>query len=249
MARVAVLFLTPACNMSCAFCGAEKGFDGIPYGEAAALVDRFAAQGVESVVLGGGEPFLWKHGLAQLARRVRERGMLAQVGTNGTLPPAEDAALHEFDRWILPLESVEGHIHDSLRPFEGGHLHKVIVLMERLRKQGLELTISTLVTHENFDSVFEVGAFLSWYKRKGGRLHAWHLYRFLPVGRGGSLNHSRFATVPGVFEALGDLVKRRFGSLRIYLRPDMYHSKDTSFYWWQGGQVRSLAAAESALIA
>jgi MoaA/NifB/PqqE/SkfB family radical SAM enzyme len=242
MAKVAVLMLTPACNMSCDFCGAEDGFGPIPYGEAASLVDRLAEEGVQSVVLGGGEPFLWKHELLHLARRVRQRGMLVQVGTNATLVPHDDAVLGEFDRWILPVESLEGHVHDAMRPFEGGHLQHVVSLLERLRRAQIEATISTLVTHENFDGVFEIGAFLSWYQRKGGRVHAWHLYRFLSVGRGGSCHAERFTTAPGVFESLGEIVKQRFGTLRIYLRPDMYHSKETSFYWWQNGELKRHAS-------
>ena len=242
MFKVAVIFLTPHCNMRCDFCGAEAGFEPIPYDEAAGLVDRLAQEGTQSVVLGGGEPFLWPHDLIHLARRVRQRGMLAQVGSNGTLAPADDALLHEFDRWILPLESVSTGVHDAMRHYAGGHLQKVTRLLERLRAQQVEATISSLVSRENLESLLEVGELLSSYKRHGGLLHAWHLYRFLPVGRGGSFHAQRFATDRGVFDSLGGLVKRRFEGLQIYLRPDMYHSRETSFYWWQDGQLRCQAA-------
>ena len=101
---------------------------------------------------------------------------------------------------------------------------------------------SSLVTKENVGSLDQVGAYLRWYQKNGGLLHAWHLYRFLAVGRGGRLHDERFSTGEGVFEAVGAELKARFEDLRIYLRPDMYHSKDTSFYWWQAGEMKTLSA-------
>lgn len=249
MPKVAVLFLTPACNMHCDFCGAAADFEPIPYDEAAALVDRLAAEGTQSMVLGGGEPFLWKHDIFHLARRIRQRGMIAQVGTNATLAPGADAALHEFDRWILPLESLSGAVHDAMRHFDGGHLHKIMQLLDRLRKNSVEATVSSLVTQENFDSLIEVGALLEWYQQHGGRLHAWHLYRFLPVGRGGRFNSRRFETGGGIFESLAELLKKRYAGLRVYARPDMYHSRETSFHWWQGGALQGYAAIAFGLAA
>jgi MoaA/NifB/PqqE/SkfB family radical SAM enzyme len=238
--KVAVLMLTPQCNMHCGFCGAEAGFDSIPYADAAALVDRLAAGGTQSLVLGGGEPFLWKQDLFKLAHHARQRGLLTQVGSNGTLAPQDDAALHEFDRWILPVESMDAAVHDGMRPYEGGHLHQVRHLLERLRRLGREATVSTLVSQENFEPLGRIGAWLQDYQEGGGRLHAWHLYKFLPVGRGGRFQAARFATDPEDFNALGALLKRRYPALKIYLRPDMYHSKETSFYWWHEGALQGL---------
>ncbi len=60
------------------------------------------------------------------------------------------------------------------------------------------------------DGLLRVGEFLRYFQENGGRLHAWHLYRFMPVGRGGSLNSERFETADGAFEAFGEVLKARF---------------------------------------
>jgi hypothetical protein len=92
----------------------------------------------------------------------------------------------------------------------------------------------------NLDGLDELGAFLASYKARGGKLHAWHLYRFLPLGRGGSLNAPSYALEEGDFERAGSGVKAAFPELKIYLRPDMYHSKSVSFYWSRRGGLQSL---------
>lgn len=235
--------LTPRCNMRCDFCGAEAGFDAMPYREASALVKNLAATGVESVVLGGGEPFLWGEDLLGLATLVRQQGMLAQVGTNGSLIPEGAAVLEGFDRWILPIESLHDLTHNAMRRLPAGHLEKVMQVMDRLRRAGSTVTISSLVTQENFDRLLEIGAYLQWYQRNDGKVHAWHLYRFQPVGRGGESHADQFSTAPGVFGSLGASIKEKYGDLKVYLRPDMYHSRQTSFYWWEASAMKSLQAS------
>lgn len=237
--KVAVLFLTPACNMSCAFCGADAGFDPMEFGQALGLLKDLKARGLESVVLGGGEPLMWKHSPAELSAEARRLGLVVQIGSNGILAPADEAGLRAYDRWILPLESVTPGLHDRMRPtLEGSHFAGVTDLMQRLKKAGIEVTLSSLVSHENFDSLLEVGEHLSRYQAHGGRLHAWHLYRFLALGRAGVWNARRFSTAEGVFEGLGRLLKARHPAMQIYLRPDMYHSRQVAFYWSQDGNLK-----------
>jgi MoaA/NifB/PqqE/SkfB family radical SAM enzyme len=240
--KVAVLLLTPRCNMACDFCGADAGFDPLPQGEAEALASRLAREGVQSIVLGGGEPFLWRQDLLRLARHIRDLGLVVQIGSNGTLVPSDNAVLTEFDRWILPIESVEASVHDLMRPHQGGHLSQVLRLLERLRVEGVEATVSSLITQENLAGLGELGSLLRWFQQNGGRLHAWHLYRFMSVGRGGAQHAARFATAEGAFEAAGAVMKSRFRDLQVYLRPDLYHSKETSFYWWKRGRLMCHAA-------
>jgi MoaA/NifB/PqqE/SkfB family radical SAM enzyme len=235
--RVAVLFLSPACNMACEFCGAEAAFSPMSWGKALELLQSLKRRGVESVVLGGGEPFLWREDPRRLAAEARALGLHTQVGSNGSWGMQDAETLRAFDRWVLPLESGEEAVHDAMRPHEGGHLALVKSLLERLRELKVEATISTLVTGENFDTLVALGEWIQAYASRGGRLHAWHLYRFLPVGRGGKLNSSRFLTAPGVFDEIGTLLQSRFPGLTIYRRPDMYHSKRVSFHWSERGKM------------
>jgi MoaA/NifB/PqqE/SkfB family radical SAM enzyme len=234
--------------MACPFCGAEEQFSPMDYGQALRLLRQLREGGVSSVVLGGGEPFLWIHDLRALAGEARRMGMTVQVGTNGLRVSRDAETMDSFDRWVLPLESIRPRVHDALRPAKDSHLLAVLDLLEDLRSREAEVTISSLVTAENFDCLVEVGDFLRDYRNQGGRLHAWHLYRFLPVGRGGSVHGERFGTKPELFGQLGELLKSRFPEMTIYLRPDMYHSRTVSFHWNQGGELKRQGAAEAAAL-
>ncbi len=44
------------------------------------------------------------------------------------------------------MESVDAGVHDALRPHHGGHLAGILRLLERLRLEAVEATISSLVT-------------------------------------------------------------------------------------------------------
>jgi MoaA/NifB/PqqE/SkfB family radical SAM enzyme len=224
--------------MDCPFCGADAGFETMDFETALDLLKELKRASLESVVLGGGEPMLWKGGLQRLAQEARRLGLLVQIGSNATRVGADPRFLKSFDRWVLPLESLPGGAHEGMRPWgPGPHALVVLQLMERLKALGVEVTLSSVVTPENLDQLPELGRLIRGYQREGGRLHAWHLYRFLPQGRGGECNASRFQTQPGEFELLGARLKEGFPQLRIYLRGDMYHSRQVGFYWKASGKL------------
>lgn len=240
--QVAVLFLTPACNMRCSFCGSDEGFEPMGWIQAVSLLQKLKAEGATSVVLGGGEPFLWSEDPVELASIGRRLGLHMQVGTNVTGAPRSSEALRAFDRWVLPIESMSEEVHNHMRPLphDRSHLKTILSHLEDLRRARVEATISSLVSAKNFDDLLDVGDYLRSYVQSGGRLHAWHLYRFLPLGRGGSLHAADFLTSPEVYAELGILLKARFPDLKIYRRPDMYHSKSVTFYWSEKGALKTL---------
>ena len=127
-------------------------------------MSRLAHEGTQSVVLGGGEPFLWTHDIYRLAGLARQLGLLAQVGTNATMVAADDGSRCTLSTAgsFLWNRGIRSAIHDRLRAFDSGHLHKVIHLLERLRREAVEVTVSSLVTKENaWSLLIEVGDFLA----------------------------------------------------------------------------------------
>jgi len=229
--RVGVLFLTPSCNMACGFCGSEADFEVLPYDSALNWIAQFKAKGGESVVLGGGEPLLWPHDLAALAGQARAMGLLTQLGSNATHAGQRSELLRSFDRWVLPLDAERPQAHDRLRSYPGGHFKLVIDQLERLREAQVEVSISSIVTAQNFDELLGLGRRLRHYVQGGGRLHAWHFYRFLPQGRAGARNARHYEISLPAFSELGSLIRNSFSDLPVLLRPDMYHSKEVGFYW------------------
>jgi len=73
------------CNLACAYCNEyDETSPPVPTPEMLDRIDRLAALGLSSLTFSGGEPLLHPD-LDQLIRRVRERGMLAGLLTNGFL--------------------------------------------------------------------------------------------------------------------------------------------------------------------
>ncbi|MGH7551374.1 MAG: radical SAM protein [Gemmatimonadota bacterium] len=73
------------CNLSCAYCNEfDKHSAPVPLDEMLRRIDRLAELGTTAVHLSGGEPLLHPD-LDEIVRRIRERGMLAGLLTNGYL--------------------------------------------------------------------------------------------------------------------------------------------------------------------
>lgn len=236
---IAVLFLQPQCNMTCLFCVTEDGFHSLTLEEGMSMVRTLKAHGVDNVILGGGEPFAWKPGPLELARFAKSLGMTVQIGTNGiSLPPGFETCPW-VDRYILPLESSQPEPHDILRHHKGGH-HKIILgRLETLGRAAKAVTVSTVITRENVDSIGDLGRLLGDYHRTYGNLHAWHLYRLISAGRGGSRHGPRLDVGKEEYHRVCDQVRLQESSLRILKRPDMLHSSSVGFFWMQGKTVRS----------
>ena len=185
---IGVVMLLPSCNLTCPFCITEDGIEALSWKEAVALLDRFQANGVTNVVLGGGEPTLWPHDVFRLALAAKERGMLVQLGTNAIRLPEGFERLETIDRYVLPLESAGPAIHDRMRPGRGGHHALILDRMAALGAVGKKTTISTIVTSWNVNDIPALAALLTDLDPEGEWIHSWHLYRFLARGRGGSVH-------------------------------------------------------------
>jgi len=230
-ASVAVVFLTPRCNMDCPYCGSDSAFAELNSREARTLVDRLARLGFESVVFGGGEPTLWKGDLRELCAAARARGLLTQVGTNALSLPTDAADWHEVDRWVLPLESGEAAAHDRLRPGAGSHFARVMDALDLLARGAAWITISSVARPAAEKDLEGVARFLETRVRDGMRLHAWHLYRFQAMGRNGAGNAALFRQSDEGWNVQVRTLKEGHPGLPLVLRPDMMHSKRVAFFW------------------
>jgi MoaA/NifB/PqqE/SkfB family radical SAM enzyme len=230
-AQVAVVMLTPACDMACPYCGAEASFRALGEGEAAALMWSLAGAGFRSVVLGGGEPFCWQGDLRRLAASAKAAGLEVQVGSNLRRLPADAPAWDEVDRWVLPLESADAAAHDALRPGAPSHYGVVLGALEAFRRAGREVTVSSVARPGAAQDLAGVAQLLRSWRARGLRLHAWHLYRFQAMGRAGACNAARFAQDEGQWRALADGLRQAFPDLPLLLRPDLLHSRQVAFFW------------------
>lgn len=225
--------------MHCTFCITEDNFNAMTFEQATDLLRILKRGGtVRSVVLGGGEPFDWPHDVMALGRWGRSLGLLMQVGTNGIALPKGFERLDAFDRYVLPLESIDPAPHNAMRLYRGRHHAIIMDRLESLRRARRSVTISTVVTQENVAHVGEVGRFLGEYAQRGGNVHAWHLYQFLPIGRGGAVHGEQLTLPPYAYEAACSAAESLGLPFRIYRRTDMYHSRTVDFFWMDRGAVR-----------
>lgn len=230
-AQVAVLMLTAACDMACPYCGADDSFRSLSEAEAHALMPRLAAQGFASVVLGGGEPLCWRGDLRALAAHAQACGLLVQVGSNLRRLPDDAPGWPEVDRWVLPLESDQAAEHNALRPGNPSHHGVVLAALDAFQAAGKAVTVSSVARLGGEAELSRLGIWLRGRKAQGLRLHAWHVYRFQAMGRGGLQHQDRFAQSDAQWLALAHGLKAAHPNLPILLRPDLLHSKQVAFYW------------------
>lgn len=235
--QIASLFLLPQCDMTCSFCASEEDFSVMSYAQAEGLLQALRARSIRNVVFGGGEPFLWPHGLERLTGLARDLGFLVQVCTNGVTLPTGYEHVSSVDRYILPLESMDPAIHDGLRAHSTSHHRLVLERIDALAGSGRQLTVSTVVTRDNVDRLAEVGRFLSRLTERGVDVHAWHLYRFLPIGRRGTRNANRLAITYDEFVEACARVRSHAASFRVYRRDNMLRSSSVEFFWFENGRL------------
>ena len=239
--RIAVVFLHGGCAMRCLFCVSDTALEGMTPALFARTLDLLEERGFEEVVIGGGEPTEWPHDWRTAARAAKARGFLVQLGTNGRLLPPGYTGYDDVDRYVLPLDGATAETHDRLRPSGGraGESHHRLILrrLEELRAAGREATVSTVVNALNVREIGGIAARLNHHVENGGRLHAWHLYRFLPVGRGGARHAAELALSGASYGAAVALARAAAPDLTLYKRPDMRHSRTVDFFWNRGGAV------------
>jgi MoaA/NifB/PqqE/SkfB family radical SAM enzyme len=158
-------------------------------------------------------------------------GFLVQVGTNGTVMPGGFERMEGIDRYVLPLDAMDPRIHDMLRPHRPSHHALMLERLEALRASGKSVTISTLVTSRNLNEVVEVGDFLKRKDAGSGWVHAWHVYRFLPLGRGGERSARLLFVSEGAYDRLASEIRSRKWPFRIFFRKNMYRSRLVDFFW------------------
>lgn len=231
------MMLHSLCNMHCSFCVTEDTMGSFDFTQATQLLDRLQGEGFKSLVIGGGEPTAWPHGLFELTRQAKSRGFAVQVGTNGILLPDDFETIDSVDRWVLPLDGTTPQTHNALRFYRERHFQIITGRIKRLAEAGKSTTISTVVTKVNRDDIAGIGRQLCDLDQPRPFLHAWHLYQFIPEGRGGAVHREALLLDRSEFEAACEPMKQLGTRFQVFKRPDMLHSKTVEFFWMQHGRL------------
>ncbi len=239
---IAVIMLHGGCNMTCSFCITEDRMECMSRFNYVHVLDRLQEHGLQNIVLGGGEPFLWPDGLGVAAKMAKERGFFVQVGTNGVLMPDRDVHCDSVDRYVIPMDGADAEKHNTVRRLPkscGGDGHYGIIRkrLYQLKEWRRSVTLSTVVSRTNLDDIGAIGDFLADYVAGGGRLHAWHLYCFIPRGRGGSQSAAALGITLYEFNEAVSRAKSQNYPFVIYKRSDMRHSATVDFFWFQNARL------------
>lgn len=140
------LSLTEACNLDCPACYVVKSEEPpLNTSQVEQLINELAEMKVFQLAIGGGEPFLRKD-LGHLVRYARQRGLVPNVTTNGTLLTRERLAeIRGFVGQIqLSLNGYDAESHEAHRT--PGSFEKTLSAMRLLREMDMAFGVNILVT-------------------------------------------------------------------------------------------------------
>ena len=153
-----LLLVNRGCNLRCSFCDLWDRPEQMPLDRALQLLDEARAIGTETLVITGGEPFLYKP-LFELVREARARGMGVNITTNGTLIEKrwDELVASGVDSLSVSLDGVEA-THDRIRGQKGCHKRTWRGIRKLRADSGIGLSVYFVVTNQNvgeLTTVFE----------------------------------------------------------------------------------------------
>ena len=219
--------------------------DTMSYAMAESLLRDFKRRGFLSAIFGGGEPFFWPHELKSIVQFAKGLGLITQIGTNAVKMPQNLEPWSFVDRWVIPIDGASRDVHNDLRQFRDRHWDIVTHALELLQIAGKSTTVSTVLTVVNRHEILEIGEYLRQLQTRAKKpfIHAWHLYRFLPFGRGGRVNRQHLEIPQSEYETLVRQVRELNLPFKVFKRENMQMSKTVEFYWVENGKLMAQSGA------
>lgn len=237
--KVAVVFTQASCNMNCLFCVTEETVETLTWSQSIFLLEYLKTQQVRFLVLGGGEPFTWPGGIVELTQEAKAMGFFVQIGTNGINLPDGFETINSIDRYVLPIESHNSDIHNKIRFYKKRHHQIILERLNSLKNNGKSVTLSTVVTSLNYKDMIDLAYFLLELYENGLNIHAWHIYQFLAIGRGGACNAHILKPPEAAYNQIVNEICDLVLPFKIFRRINMYSSQTIKFYWFEQGQLKT----------
>lgn len=172
--KVASVLFTPGCNLRCPFCHNWRiAVDPQPpfLQEAAALeILEKRKKYVDAVVITGGEPCMHKE-LPKFLAKLKERGFLVKLDTNGFFPDTLEECLASVDYVAMDVKTCREKYKLLGATDTSGLMHTMEILKTgKVPYEFRTTTVPELVTTADANSIGEMV--------KGSRIHA--LQQFIP---------------------------------------------------------------------
>lgn len=237
--KIAVLMPTLSCQMDCEFCINELTMQSFEKDDVDKIKKILRDENFESVIIGGGEPLLWKYGVFNFIDEIKHHNYLVQVGTNGILLEENFHARSDVNRWVLPLESLNSVTHNKMRPSKVNHHQIILKRIEKLQLKENSLTLSTVITERNKKELLELAEYFRSFHESGNKpIHAWHLYQFVPTGRGGEFNKDILLLNIQEYEQICETIIKLNLPFKVFKRRNMPQSKTVTFFWKEKNSIK-----------
>ena len=149
------LCVTNRCNIRCIYCYAEyydRNSEEIPKERIFALIDELAGMGTRYISINGGEALLRKD-LGEIVDKIRTKGLLCHLSTNGLLIQDNLPVVRKIDSLAVSLDGVGGH--NDLNRGKGTY-RKILKNLECLKREKIRFHLHTVLTKNNRDAVPEL---------------------------------------------------------------------------------------------
>lgn len=177
-------YITPNCKMNCPFCYAfehKSLFPPLSTREVEKLIKACRRLGAKSMVFCGGDPFS-RSDIAEIINIAKDNSMTTRIDSN--LLSYSTSVMQEvapyLDWLALPLDGPNEIIHDTHRNWKG-HYKIISCMIQCLQTSypDVALKLHTLVTKENYESLFEMPSLINEIKPS-----IWSVYTYFRAGVG-----------------------------------------------------------------
>lgn len=150
--------ITRNCNLHCPICfiKAEKGLGHVPTDSIKDIATFMGENGLMEVRLTGGEPTSHPD-FIEILHKFQEENIYVSVATNGVFDARiRDALAEETNLWLIC--SIDG-TRDTHNRFRGNTYDTILknLVYLRNRNPSLRIRITTVLTRDNIDQMFELG--------------------------------------------------------------------------------------------
>ncbi len=156
--------VTRKCNQRCAYCFNDSGEplnSELSLAEWLRILTKMRARGLKSILVTGGEPFVWPN-TVELLREAQEIGLKTALLSNGFRIPKLVRQHAEIFRRLLvaqiSLDAMDPDLHDARRGLNGAWWQAMDAI-QALRALDVPIEVSCTVSDENLDELEGMGEF------------------------------------------------------------------------------------------
>ncbi|HHT9133375.1 MAG TPA: radical SAM/SPASM domain-containing protein [Candidatus Avalokitesvara rifleensis] len=149
------LAVTSRCNYRCIYCyGAyyNRKESDFPLNVWLGFIDEVADMGTRLIHLGGGEPLL-RDDIEEIINKVKDRGIICRMNTNGALIPKKIDSLKRLDSICVSLDG-KAQANDKNRG--AGTFEEIVAGIKCAKEHGIPVHVSSVITTNSIGALEEV---------------------------------------------------------------------------------------------